>query len=53
MARTAGEGGITEEITEKGGILYEEKGNSDCCRACESVFAIANTKVKALVKLER
>jgi hypothetical protein len=53
MVRTAGEGGVTEEVTEKGGVLYEEKGNSDCCRDCGVVFAIANSKVKALVKLER
>jgi hypothetical protein len=53
LARTAGEGGVTEEISEKGGVLYEDKGNSEVCRSCENIFTIANTKVKALVKLER
>lgn len=53
MVRAAGEGGVIEEVTDKGGILYEKKENVSICRACETIFSIANSKVKALVKLER
>ena len=53
MVRTAGAGGVSEEVSDKGGVLYAKKENSDCCRDCETVFAIGNTSVKALVKLGR
>jgi hypothetical protein len=53
MVRTAGAGGVTEEVTDKGGVLYAKKENSDCCRDCGMVFAIGNSNVKALVKLGR
>lgn len=53
MVRVAGEGGITEEVTEKGGVLYEKKENTKSCRECGNTFSITNSSVKALVKLER
>ena len=53
MVRIAGEGGVTEEVTEKGGVLYEKKDNSLSCRDCGNVFSIANSAMKALIKLER
>lgn len=53
LVRQVGEGGVIEGVMDKGGVLFDKKDNSDCCRECGNAFNISSAPVKALVKLER